>query len=373
MSTSASSTLVASPTKKFPPLPPPTTEPSSTTSADSAYMTYLSLNSATRPAPTTSSASTYTYPAVSNTTEVRPYKLPMNIRKIIRAIVTDDIETIKKFVEEDSRIVEYIDAWGNYLAMYAVSLRMFNLLSPISPLRKLRGNTALSRFKYDQKMFLFGLTQIEQNLLTVYTKFGDGVINSVLRQNVNTSAPVDSNVVHKIKQTLEEYPELMLNLKISKVPIVPLFVSKFLEIFKKVPALKEELIVYRGTTEESYITTHGNEFLSTTYDKTIADRFRKDIGQGNLGCCLLTIVLKPGVKAFWIEQISTYGYLKLAGDGEKEILVGPPYKITKEKVDDANYNIIISPYVKGARRTKKKSSKRKTTKRNPISYHSFFG
>jgi hypothetical protein len=252
--------------------------------------------------------------------------------------------------------------------MYAISPRMFQILSEGLPTTTLQGKTELSRFKYDQKLALLQLNDFEKQLLTSYTLFGDGVINSALRQNVNTSSPTNNFVNRKITQTLNKYPNIIKELRKTNLPIIPLFISKFIEVFKKIPPLKEELVVYRGLTDERYISTHGNEFLSASYDKAVANSFRKN----PLGCCLLTITLKPGIKAFWIEQLSFFGPLGDMAKSEKEILIAPPYTITKEKVDDTNYNVIISPYVKGARRTKKNHNKRKHNRRKTISYRSFF-
>jgi hypothetical protein len=148
---------------------------------------------------------------------------------------------------------------------------------------------------------------------------------------------------------------------VNKIGLVREYVVNLVSIFKKAPLLKEELTVYRGVKREQDIFVHGNELLSTSYDKYYA----KDQFQGSAPCCLLTITLKPGIRTIWIEYVSTLAI-------EREILVGPPFQVELDKVDSANYNVIISPkpiYRKRAgKRTRRHINGVKKTHKKSISY-----
>jgi Leucine-rich repeat (LRR) protein len=199
----------------------------------------------------------------------------------------------------------------------------------------------LGDFMDEQKEFLKSLTNKQRNILYFYTQYGDRVINEVLRGNIsnikkhnpvfitNLLMFIKNNDIYKRKENNKNNSTR----KITNTGIVKEFISDFLNVFKKVPLLKDEVNVYRGVKRKEDINNHGNEFLSTSYFKIIANKFAGD------GCCALVITLKPGVRALWIEPISRF-------PNEKEILICPPFKFEETSHNNGVYNITISPVEK---------------------------
>lgn len=258
-------------------------------------------------------------------------------------------------------------------------------------------------FLNEQDKFLSSLSENEKEILTYYTKYGDVILNEVLRNNVKeitpqTAIPTPKKIVGSVsfplpstqqtgnlrqgiltnnqssKEKIIPSPEnkksdffsylRQLQLQGSKIGSIIRFVNDFSKVFQKSPVLKEELTVYRGVQRAEDIFTHGNEYLSTSYKKDVAEIFKTQDG-----CCFITITIKPGVHAVCMESISRY-------PGEREILIGPPYKVEKTKVSETEYNLVISPlprYRNGGRKTYRKKSKKSKRTRKVTSYHSFFG
>jgi hypothetical protein len=203
----------------------------------------------------------------------------------------------------------------------------------------------------EQQAFLETLTPDERNLLKSYTLFGDRVINQVLRGNITNVQEENKVFMTNLKSFIRANPLFQpqgVQTRIQRFGIVPEYVGMFLNVFKKVPVLKKELTVYRGIEREQDILTHGNEFLSTSYSPNVSRLF------SGPDCCFLTIRLKPGIRAFLVEEISNYR-------DEKEILIGPPFEVNVSKVDTKNFNVSISPkiYKKGSgRKTRRRKDKK---------------
>lgn len=204
------------------------------------------------------------------------------------------------------------------------------------------------KYSEEQQSFLNSLSEKEKKILSFYTKFGDVIINNILRGNVTTE---NKDLMIAIKNFQENYPEYS---KSTEYGFIRVFISDFLNIFKKAPKLKNELTVYRGIKNENYVSPITNELLSTSLSKEHALRF-----QGQSPCCLLTITLKPGIRTIYMAPISQF----LAED---EVLVGPPFKVdSKEKTSNSEYKLTLSPdtYRKGGKTYRKKNKKSKKTKR----------
>ncbi len=223
---------------------------------------------------------------------------------------------------------------------------------------------SMYNYKYEQVKFLNSLTLYEKQLLSIYTEHsGYKVINEVLRQNVKEMNEIILNptFMQALSQFKYRYSNQLTSSNENKIGLVKEYIVNVLNIFKKAPPLKEELTVYRGVQREEDIHLHGNELLSTSYDKDYA----KSQFQKQAPCCLLTITLKPGIRTIWIEYVSSIPI-------EHEILIGPPFQIELQKVDSANYNVVISrktAYRTGARRrTYRRKNKGKKTYRKTTSY-----
>lgn len=249
-------------------------------------------------------------------------------------------------------------------------------------------------FKFEQLKFIDSLTPLEKETLRTYSYMGDGIINQVLRGNIQYNLEMRNNIFDNFKSINdrnqhtgrptgtewydrnEELANQIRSIRLNpgssvkesvshyeknNIGVIKKLVLSFLNVFKKVPLLNHELIVYRGVRRSEDIYEHGNDFLSTTYIKgVISDFINKDTN-----CCVLTITLKPGIRALYYEPLSKF-------KAEHEILIGPPYKVEKTKVSETEYNLVISPlprYRNGGRRKtyRKKNKKRKTSKRRFIS------
>ncbi len=94
--------------------------------------------------------------------------------------------------------------------------------------------------------------------------------------------------------------------------VMDLYVNDLNRIIDKTPPLTQELIVYRGIDNASYMVPDANKlyknngFISTSFDMTVANRFGKNIQR---------IILMPGTRIFPISGVSHF-------NNEKEILLG---------------------------------------------------
>ncbi len=236
-------------------------------------------------------------------------------------------------------------------------------------------STDFNKYKKEQYDFLETLTSDEKRLLKTYTYQGDRVINDILRNNVSQTQP--TRIVHnitKLDPNIKEYSrrggevettvptpsEIKQKAPVDIVGTLPLYINKFLNVFKKVPVLKTPLKVYRGIKADEVTEIHGNQFLSTSYDMHAINSFRGE------DCCTLFITLQPGVRALFIHALSPYKH-------EKEILVGPPFKATIKKTTyegfeaEGQYDVTISPVSRGGI-TYKRKRKTRLTRRKKLKF-----
>lgn len=241
----------------------------------------------------------------------------------------------------------------------AVGLQNIELVKSL-----LEPSNTLTTFIKHSNNVIQGLSEFERDLLKLYTtSTGYIVLNTVLRGSV--VPPTEDN---------KEFVEELLNIKevgdteyvdkdtAKSMGIVRSYVNKFLEMWKRVPPIQDEIHVYRGVQREQDILLHDNQFLSTSTDRSISRRyFTKE------GCCLLHITIKPGVRALYIGDISTI-------KAQSELLIGPPFRaeIVKEGEEDlrgfkVKHMVIspVTPYRKsaGTRRRKSRKNGRRSLKR----------
>jgi Ankyrin repeats (many copies)/Ankyrin repeat len=229
-----------------------------------------------------------------------------------------------------------------------------------------------TKFFTTQQDILRSLREPERRILTTYTEFGDRITNGVLRGNIAKVATENPVLIGSIRKFMTAYGPIcppQINVKTGTnvdVGIVRCYVTEFMRVFNKIPVSNEELTVYRGVQRPEDINIHGNEFLSTSLEADIGRKFvnKKDPKK----CCFMKITIKPGVRVMYMEPITRYSR-------EEEILIGPPFKVTKlikhtkiedgEEVDTGTYELEISPapkYTRGATR-RRKHRKRKTNRR----------
>jgi hypothetical protein len=171
----------------------------------------------------------------------------------------------------------------------------------------------------DQKAFLDGLTPEERLILASYTYYGDGLINTMMRggwtpaslmehlQVAYTRTDAFATILGPLKELNEE----------NCMARVTTYIERFQTVFNKVPVLKKPMRLFRGINPNETFNPGTQEmssptmdYLSTTYDP-IYTRLNSYIGKE---CCAYEFNLHPGVRALWIEPISTF-------PGEAEILI----------------------------------------------------
>jgi len=140
----------------------------------------------------------------------------------------------------------------------------------------------------------------------------------------------------------------------------PGFIEEFMSTFKstlsKAPKLTKEINVFRGVVGKEGLNMPGKQALSTSYDKYVATRFAEE-----RGCCIFKIIVKPGVGVIALDMILG----ESEEDGEKEILICPPYTAKIEDVGDPESGVkkvTITPATPGGGRRSKVTSKKAAKK-----------
>lgn len=165
-----------------------------------------------------------------------------------------------------------------------------------------------------QIVFLQSLSRDELMTLQSYTKYGDRVINGVIR---GTSIPTD---VDRIS---------------GKQGLIVDYVREFVRIVSKAPALSSPLEVYRG--QESPIDTQIDryDFVSTSRNSETATIF---------GHYVNYITLQAGVRTLWIELVSFT-------PSESEILVVSPLRMKRgQQINGHDFYVNGIPRKKGSAR-----------------------
>jgi hypothetical protein len=209
---------------------------------------------------------------------------------------------------------------SNYLN-YGTPFTVFEATNSQSHESDVFQNTSvdINYFK-DQKNFIKSLNEGDRNILVSYTKYGDRLINGMLRKIWNKSTIFDYITEKKKEEDFNKVFKDIFKKELTKrncYSEVEKYVSEFQKVFKKVPKLKKSIRVFRGIYTDDFFDprTHGiqsptYDFLSTTYDpldSSINNYAGKD-------CCIMEFVIQAGVRALWIEPIS---YFK----NEREIII----------------------------------------------------
>lgn len=261
---------------------------------------------------------------------------------------------------------------GNIIFNDKARVTDYNMFVPVIPNR-------IVDFTLNQHRWLLSLTPRERYLLALYTYTGDRVINQILRGNqqdikqrncpFEKTIPLFDEYYQKIKNLNGgqatalpvDYTPLSVEqttsaLEKSTLGSLRMFTNELLNLTKKAPVVKELMYAYRGVKREEDIHTHGNEFLSTTFNEKIAKQF-----QGDAPCCFLYIAIHPGVRVIWMDPVSNFQ----PPNSENEILICPPFNVTKRKLYKDSYAVSISPIQKYARPSKggKTRKSKKTIKK----------
>jgi hypothetical protein len=139
------------------------------------------------------------------------------------------------------------------------------------------------------------------------------------------------------------------------------FMSTFRSTLSKAPKLTKEINVFRGVVGKEGLNMPGKQALSTSYDKYVATRFAEE-----RRCCIFKINVKPGVGVIALDMILG----ESEEEGEKEILICPPYTAKIEDVGDPESGVkkvtITSATPGGGRRRTRKHKRRarKTRRRH---------
>jgi hypothetical protein len=171
----------------------------------------------------------------------------------------------------------------------------------------------------EQKEFIESLDEDDSAILASYTKYGDELINGILRNKWNKNTlfefissknPEEFDIVFKTIFTKRLTKENCLS-------EVKAYIEKFKEIFKRVPPVKKAIRVFRGLHANDSFDPRRNgiksptvDFLSTTYApyESSLNHFTGE------ACCIMEFIIQPGVRALWIQGLSYF-------DHEMEILI----------------------------------------------------
>jgi hypothetical protein len=137
---------------------------------------------------------------------------------------------------------------------------------------------------------------------------------------------------------------------------VPQFMGHLANAIHKAPKLSKEIVVYRGIHSDRALSIEGNNLLSTTYCKDVADEF---IGEK---CCLLNITVKPGVRIIVLGIVEDED-AGLGMDDECEIIICPPYKARVEDAGPGAKNVTITPVERWRAGTRRRKNKRRTLRK----------
>lgn len=199
-----------------------------------------------------------------------------------------------------------------------------------------------------QAVFIQNLTPRQQFILKTYTLNGDEIVNALMKIKDSEKLIVKLNEIVSRLKTLDVrgnprvniFDPVPLNSITNKniIQIATKYANELFEIFKNTPPIEKDLRVFRGIKPE-----FGKDpdirplsgIISTTYSPNIAQNFaenyrfysskayekvklqRESVGKEMVkNCCIFDIILKPGVKAIWVEPISNIS-------GEQEIILLP--------------------------------------------------
>lgn len=219
----------------------------------------------------------------------------------------------------------------------------------------------------EQKTFLKSLTKRETDVLQSYTIFGDEIINGLLRGRL----PKGKELFEFLKKRPTNFPFIRQPTESNSEEIVTAYVKEFSDIFERVPPLKKRLRLFRGIRPvgDSYIPGGNNftfkspttDYMSTTYttsdDSMLSKFFFEDEGEA---CCLMEMIVEPGVKALWIEPISNVedereiiiengvafynGCIKIKNESHTEFGDNDNYEGTYKNYNITVYEYTIKPY-----------------------------
>ena len=229
----------------------------------------------------------------------------------------------------------------------------------------LKPSDTLTTFIKQSNDVIQNFTELERNLLKLYTtSTGYIILNTVLR---GSAIPPTEDNKEFVKQLLlikeigrdDNETDYVSKDAAKSLGIVRSYVTMFLDMWKRVPPIQNEIQVYRGVQRGEDILPNNNQFTSTSTSRVVSRGFTKE------GCCLLHITIKPGVRALYIGDLSTL-------EKEYEVLISPPFRaeIVKEEEDVRGFkvkHVVISPvkpYRKSAGTRRRKNGRRSLKRRS---------
>lgn len=216
-----------------------------------------------------------------------------------------------------------------------------------------------------QTAYIKQLSKEDKELLRGFTDGFDSIANAYLRTNA------DAKTLMKILR--EGWEEVAPPFKDATaktiVEITKKYIADLNSIFDKAPLLKKELRLFRGRRGKSGSAIASlNGFVSTTYAPSDMsfEEFTQD------GCCILELLVKPGVHALCIQSVTAHA-------NEFEVILPPnitfavvsespvPKKVFHYPTNTVStfntYTIIVSPPTGGKRATKRRRYPNRTYRR----------
>lgn len=182
----------------------------------------------------------------------------------------------------------------------------------------------LKRFIVEQNEFLKSITQDEKYIFESYTKYGDKIINNVLRNTANVkNIRTTINLFTRDKESIY-LNNLLKNYKQDSDSIVQFaqeYVKQFISIWKKVPRVSEPFKVFRGTKIPSDKMTG---FISTTF---YPHDYNSLLQYADKDCCVYELKLNKGVRALLLKDVSRWYENEILIDPLSNIVLQPNYTV----------------------------------------------
>lgn len=196
----------------------------------------------------------------------------------------------------------------------------------------------------EQKKFIKSLSKEEISILASYTKYGDRLINGMLRNKFSKSTIF--SYIESIQG--EEFNEIFKYVFTSPLTRdncyyeVERYVKIFQKLFQKVPILNKAIRVFRGIYVDDLFDPRTQGIVSPTYDfisSTYAPYESSLNNYSGKDCCIMEFIIQPGVRALWIEPISYFNHeLEIIIENNVDLYNGCR-KIKKLMHDTNNNNV----------------------------------
>jgi hypothetical protein len=245
-------------------------------------------------------------------------------------------DELKKFTFEQNEVMKMMnedsDRFNEYMRLFRKHYASLPEEETDENYNKIKEDPNLLKFWKTQTSFIRTLSEDDIDILKKYLFGGQELIEKLIQNKDATSIFSQNN-----------FKDLVYNGK----PIVNAqdYLEKFTNIFQKLPLVETPFKVYKGVRGEPELTINNSLYLRLSLDReqSINDTIdnRRNPSK-KCSCCLLNIIIEPGVHASYILG---------------HVLVGQPFVATIKKNESSvgskmqEYDVVISPREEGRPRS----------------------